>query len=104
MSRLKASLALLHERKSRGVDKKLEFHDMIKFAEEEAVAQEEALKRESTRKHKIEKQIKETVENIAQKNQELVEIENQLSMANIKTDEIERTLRDQRVCKKEINL
>jgi len=99
MGRMKTSLTLLHERKLRQIDKKTEYQELIKFADEEAIAQNEALVRETARKERIEKQIQQITVNIEAKTTELEQMEKQMSAANARVEEVERNLRDQRVIK-----
>jgi hypothetical protein len=97
MARLRTTLTLLQEKKLRQADKKIEFHEQIKFSDEEVVAQTEALLREEARKDRIEKAIKDTIENIEIKSEEMRLMERQMEDASSKIEELERTLRDQRV-------
>lgn len=93
--RMHTTLTLLQEKKFRQADRKIEFHEQIKFADEEAIAQTEALLREEERKERIDQLIKETSENIEIKGKELADMERQMADANSKIDELERTKRDQ---------
>lgn len=97
IGRMRSSLALLNERKGRQVDKKIEYQEAIQYAEEEAIAQNNALTRELTRKERIEKSIVEVTYIIESKTKELQGIEEQMSVANSKINEIERNIRDQKV-------
>ncbi|ODN05586.1 Cilia- and flagella-associated protein 58 [Orchesella cincta] len=97
MGRMRTSLSLLQERKSRLGEKRVEYLEAIKYADEEAAAQTEALQRETARKHSMEKEIERLIHSIEKKTKELNDIEKYYSSAKIKLLDLERGVSTQKV-------
>lgn len=97
MGKMRTSLALLQERKGRLSERRTEYQDAIRYAEEEAAAQNEALERETARKRSIEEELEMLTLSIEKKTKDVEDCEKFSNIARIKLLELERGVSAQRV-------
>jgi len=97
LNRLRSVISSQTEKKQRLNEKKIEFTDMLKYSDQEILAQKEAYRRESQRKDRIVTEIEELSRSINMKKQEMVNFTKNKNEAESALRELERSVRDQRV-------